>query len=333
MWLRKLTLLLGLCVALPAAAREFPLCLYGVNNPADLKIIKEAGFSCIQSYKQDPQNMENLAKQATELGLKVVFYPNKIIGTPYEQKAQNWPVLAWYLVDEPDVHHWTRERVQAAHQAAKKAFAKQDTALVIGQGKTSVPFYDLPDVMMMDWYPVPHLQLTSFGDNVRYVKEALEENKMTDHPIWAVVQAFDWKNYKQHYPDEQRIGRFPTREEMRFMSYDAIVNGATGLFYFIFTHKGTPLPVAQPEYWQRVQEVVLELQKFKPILEQGRVVKNPVRLPAGLKMKTWNYEDNQYAVLLNTTDKTQYVPRKLRAYMKDKKQMTIDPYDVWILKK
>ena len=324
------------CMGAPVA-REFPLCLYGVTDAADLEIIQDAGFSCIQSYNQNPQNMEQLAQQAEKLGMQVVFYPNKVIGTAYEQKAQKWPVLAWYLVDEPDVHAWSRERVQQAYQAAKKAFPKHDTALVIGQGKTAIPYYDIPDVMMMDWYPVPHLPLTSFGENVRYTQEGMVAAHSQGHPLWAVVQIFDWKNYEQYRPDHDRIGRFPTVEEIRFMSYDAILNGATGLFYFTFNHLKAPLPTSAPQYWERVKVVLQELAQFKKVLEEGKVVANPLSVKLPLKMQTWKYKGARYSVLVNASQQPQPVPAKLTKKYKPlygtKTGPQIAPYDVWILKK
>ena len=320
------------------SAREFPLCLYGVTNPDDLKIIKKAGFSCIQTYNQDPQTMEKLAQRAQELGLKVVFYPNKILGTPYEQKAQKWPILAWYLVDEPDVHHWSRARVEQAHQATKQAFSNHDTALVIGQGHTSIPYYDITDVMMMDWYPVPHLPLTSFGDNVRYTKEGLIQAHKPDHPLWGVVQIFDWINYRQYRPDNDRIGRFPTTAEIRFMSYDGILNGATGLFYYTFNHLKKPMPLSAPEYWGRVKTVLKELAQFKKIIEKGMPVSNSVLISQPLKMQTWQYKGHVYSVLLNASDLSVRVPDALltkdyKPLYGTKKTEHITAYDVWLLKK
>ena len=317
--------------------QEFPLCLYSVSNPADLKIIKKAGFSCIQTYQKDPATLEALAKEAKKRGLKVVFYPNKVLGTEYQQKAQQWPVLAWYLVDEPDVHHWSRERVLEAHQQTKDAFAHHPTALVIGQGKTATSFYDIPDIMMMDWYPVPHLPLTSFGDNVRYVKEGLAKTNMQEHPIWGVVQIFDWKNFKQYRPDHDRIGRFPTVEEIRFMSYDGIINGATGLFYFTFNHQGKPLPQSAPQYWKRVQTVTKELAKFKKIIEGGTLVDNPVQVVSPLRMQTWQYKGHLYSVLLNTSNQPQALPdslvqHKFKMLYGDKKTDKIPPFQVWVIK-
>ena len=337
MWLRNLTIVLSLLMSLPIFAREFPLCLYSVNNPDDLKTIKKAGFSCFQSYKQEPETLAALAQAAKKQGLKVVFYPNQILGTPYEQQAQNWPLLAWYLVDEPDVHKWSRARVIQAHQAAKAAFPHHATALVIGQGKTATPFYDIPDVMMMDWYPVPHLPLTSFGDNVRYTQEGLTHANRTDHPLWGVVQIFDWKNFKQYRPDHDRIGRFPTEQEIRFMSYDGILNGATGLFYFTFNHLGKPLPQSAPKYWARVTKVLRELAKFKKIIENGTLTENPVTVALPLKMKTWRYKNHLYSVLLNTSNAPQPLPATLtdksfKALYGRKKEENLPPYYVLILK-
>ncbi|MBQ8033241.1 MAG: hypothetical protein IJ266_04755, partial [Elusimicrobiaceae bacterium] len=163
---KTLVLLLLLFSACLLPAREFPLCLYGVTNPDDLQTIKQAGFTCIQTYTKDATTLAKLVKAADKQGLKVVFRPDAILGTKYEKKARKWPILAWYLVDEPDVARLTREQVQAKHQAAKKAFPNHPTTLVIGQGRTATPYYDIPDIMMVDWYPVPHYPLETFGDQV-----------------------------------------------------------------------------------------------------------------------------------------------------------------------
>ncbi len=331
-------ILMALLAALPLTAQEFPLCVYGANDTSDLKIIKEAGFTCLQTYKQDPQTLQKLAKEAKKQGLKVIFYPNKVLGTKYEKKAQKWPILAWYLVDEPEVHKWSRERVQEAHSATKKAFPEHKTALVISEGRTYPTFCDLPDIMMVDWYPVPHYPLETFGDQVSYLREEMEKHHVQKHPAWGVVQIFDWKHYKQYRPDNDRIGRFPTEDEIRFMSYDGIFNGADGLFFFTFNYLKEPMYKSAPEYWQRVKNVVQELAQFKLVLEQGTLVNNPVRVREPLRMKSWQYQGHTYSLLENIDDKPRKVPSAL---LKDdyqilygqEKTKKIPPYSVWILKK
>ena len=307
----KLTALLVGLVSISGWAGEFPLCMYGVNNPADLKLLKKSGFTCVQSYRRNPEKIAPLARRARELKMKVVFYPNKVIGSSYEKEALLWPVLAWYLVDEPDVAKWSRARVIKARDAARAAFPQDENALVISQGKTKVPFYDLPDNLMMDWYPVPHLALTSFGDNVRKAKEGQTEMNAGERPLWGVVQIFNWKEYKQYRPDNDRIGRFPTAEEIRFMSYDGIVNGASGLFYFIFTTEGKPLPTEKPEWWARVTNTTRELNKLLPVLEKGVLMNNPVEISAPMAMQTRQYKGHLYSILINRSGETVRAPEEL----------------------
>ena len=337
MWLRNLTIFLCLFVSMPLLGWTFPLCLYSVNTPKDLKLIKKAGFSCIQTYQTDPEKLEALALEAKKWDMQVVFYPNKLRNTPYAQKAQQWPILAWYLVDEPDVHKWARQKVVALHQQTQQAFPYHSTVLVISQGKTAIPFYDIPDVMMVDWYPVPHLALTSFGNNVAWTKQGMTERDAGNRPLWGVVQIFDWKNFKQHRPDNDRIGRFPTEDEIRFMSYHGILSGATGLFYFTFNHQGKPLPKSAPEYWKRVTAVTKELAKFKEILETGTPAANPISVETPLMMQTWQYKGYLYSVVLNTSNQSHPLPTTLKdksfkALYGRKKEDNLPPYYVLILK-
>ena len=327
-----------LAVSLHAYAGHFPLCMYGVNNPADVPLLKEAGFTCVQTYQRAPEDLASIAKAVQENQMQLVIYANQVLDSSYQQAAQNWPILAWYLVDEPDVWKWSRERVAAAHQKVKQTFPGHQTALVIGQGKTAVPYYDLSDNLMMDWYPVPHLALTSFGDNVRWAKEGQQAAGVGNRPLWGVVQAFNWKEFKQHRPDNDRIGRFPTQEEIRFMSYDGIINGAEGLFYFVFTTEGVPLPKAQPEHWARVAAVAQELAALRPILEQGTEAKPTFPVESPLAVQTRFYQKHHYIFLLNRSDQPVPAPKALRKkkykiLYGGPKAAKIPPYAVWVIKR
>ena len=164
----RFLILFFLALAVQATAHPFALCMYGVNKPEYVPVIKKAGFTCFQSYQKNPEKLAPLAEAAAKYGLQVMFHPQEVIDSEYQEEAQNWPVLAWYLVDEPDVWKAGRARVKESHQISKSVFPNHPTSLVIGQGKTAIPYYDLSDILMMDWYPVPHLALTSFGDNVRW---------------------------------------------------------------------------------------------------------------------------------------------------------------------
>lgn len=336
MKLRGFFLFLLLC-ALPAGAHHFPICMYVVNQPEELPPLKQAGFNCIQTYNKTPEKLTALASAARQNEMQVVFYPDEIINTTYQTEAQSWPVLAWYLIDEPDVRLLNREKIIDKHNKTKAAFPKHETSLVIGQGRTLIAYYDIPDNLMVDWYPVPHLALTSLGDNVLWAKQGQEKGGKAANPLWAVVQAFDWKEYKQHRPDNDRIGRFPTENELRFMSYDAIINGAEGLFYFRFYTNAGLLPQAHPDWWERLATVTKEIAQLRPVLENGTVTENILSFEPPLAAQTRVYKRDAYTILINRSDKEVAVPsklskRKYKLLFGQKKTGTMNPYGVWVIK-
>ncbi len=289
-------------------SKDFPICIYGVDDAIHLKTIKKAGFNCVQVYKKQPEVIAQIAEGAQKHGLKTVFYPDIIINTPEQEKAQNWPVLAWYLYDEPDVHNLSRGELIKKDKAVRLAFPSQKTTFVIGQGKTHTPYYDIADTLMMDWYPVPHLDLASLGAQTALAKAGIEQTGQKNKPLWAVVQAFDWKEFKQNRPDNDRIGRFPATAEMRFMSYDALANGADGLFYFLFTSKNIPLPIANKEHWQRIAAVTKEIAKLEPVFKNGAEIQSPLNLNAPLKSRAWQYKNKTYLLVVNPTAKPITLP-------------------------
>jgi len=289
---------------------DFPIGIYGVNNPEDIKIVKEAGFNTIQTYNSSPEKLKLLADEAKKQKVWLVIPSNKIIKKDFDEETETWPVLAWYIFDEPDVVKISREKLNTLDINTKNVFPKAKTVFVIGQGKTEIPYYDLADVLMVDWYPVPHLPLESFGQQINIARELLQELKCPGKDLWAVVQAFDWKEFKQNRNDNDRIGRFPTKEEMRFMSYDAVFNGATGLFYFIYTSNGVPLPKAKPNNWADLSSVAKEMACLRGVF-QSKVVENPIIVEPPLKARTYLCNNNEkYTFILNPTNQAQTIPKK-----------------------
>ncbi|MEA5000727.1 MAG: hypothetical protein VB017_02435 [Endomicrobiaceae bacterium] len=287
---------------------DFPVGIYGVENTADVAVIKKAGFNSIQTYKQDPEFINNLAAEAKKFDVKLLAYPYKIIDSTYKKDAGNYPVSAWYLYDEPDVWGVSREKLKALDVKVKESFPGQRTVFVIGQGVTKVPYYDTADILMVDWYPVPHLPLESFGQNISYARQNLDKEDRKNTPLWGVVQLFDWKEYKQYRSDDKRIGRFPYKDEIRFMSYDAVFNGASGLFYFTYTSCGVPLPESRPDDWKNISDVIHEISFVSKIFDKGLRIKNPGEVKMPLKAMSFEYEGKKYVFVINPTSEYLEIP-------------------------
>ncbi len=308
--LNKLFLQLLIIVSFPVFSfAEFTIGLYGVKTSTDIINAKEAGFNCVQSYEKDPEIIKSLADETIKNEMQMIVYPDKIIENKKNQSvAKDYPVKAWYLFEEPDVHELSREKLISLNDNVKKIYPNKRTSFAIGQGFTKVPYYDIADILIVNWYPVPHLPLESFGENIALAKQGLLTAGQEKKDLWAVVQIFDWKEYEQYRKAENRIGRFPKKEEIRFMSYDALFNGATGLFYFNYYSNNKPLPEEKAKEWAKVVEVVQEMSFVGEILDNGKEIDNPTEIKEPIKAKSYEYGGIKYTFIINPTSKRQNIP-------------------------
>ncbi|MEI7529983.1 MAG: hypothetical protein WCK76_13690 [Elusimicrobiota bacterium] len=293
-----LVMLLFLNFGAPAGAGQFPLCMYGINAPAELAAIKKAGFNCFQTYAQEPGKLAALAAGAARLELKMLAAPDKVIVSTYAAAARGWPMLAWYLYDEPEMGKMPAEELERLDRRVKDWDAGQRTAFVVGTGSAAYVYGATADALMVDWYPVPHLGLETVGSHVAITKRGAvwTDRARPRKPVWAVLQAFDWREYPPQLTPP--VGRFPTFEEVRFMSYVAIARGASGLFYYTFSHNYGPL-TAKPELWAIYERIAAELNELRPALESGVEAAAPAGLGAGLEAKMVAGGGRTFLILLN----------------------------------
>ncbi|MDD2806242.1 MAG: hypothetical protein PHV33_11855 [Elusimicrobiales bacterium] len=301
--MKKLLLLTGLLAGLCGLARaeEFPLGFYGIGAPAELAALKQAGFNSFHTYAQDPARLAELAAEAKKQGLKMLAYPDRVIGSSYEGAARRWPVLGWYLFDEPEVKKLPLASLQALDKRVKDWNPRARTVFVMGEGVAAFTYAGVADALMVDWYPVPHLRLESVGEQVGMVAAgaAIQDPVRKNKPVWAVLQAFDWINYPQRR--SPRVGGFPTFDQVRYMTWLAVARGASGVFYFTYNGSdGIPLP-ARPERWDIYGRMAAELNGFRKVLEKGKPGVAPAGLPEGFAARALRQGGRDYLILLNPT--------------------------------
>jgi len=131
-------------------------------------------------------------------------------------------------------------------------------------------------------------------------------------PVWAVLQAMDWRDYLKPPSGKPAIGRFPDILELRFMSYHAILEGAKGLWFYTYRRPNGAVLSDAPALWFALTWVVRELAVMRPILEKGTPKPPPfANLAAGLKAKAWRYRLRDYIVIANTTSRYIECPQAL----------------------
>lgn len=285
---------------------EFPVGFYGAWTPEDARALSAAGFDAVQSYDVEPKEVSALSAAARANGQLLLVSPDGVMAAG--AKASAFPDAVWYVQDEPDVSGVSPAAL-TEHDRRVKAWAPgSETAFVVGDGRKAKDYPGACDVIMADWYPVPHLPLESAGDMVRLTAEAAAGRR-----VWAVLQAMDWRDFTQRDPRKPRVGRFPTREEIRFMSYDAVLNGAQGVWYFAYsTATGTNLS-RTPELLERVAGPARELRAMAPIFAGGRPIPLPFQVGAtGAAARAWRYRGRDYVVLAaRETGGDQLVPDAL----------------------
>jgi len=300
--------------AAPLKPSLLPLGLYAVADPAALAPIHHAGFNAIVPAAPDAEALHRLADACAMEGLALLMPPpftQTLSGHPTaEHAAVEGPVLAWYLADEPDVTGMTEDQLVALDQRTKKAFPGPPTAFVVGDGGDALCYAKAADILMVDWYPVPHRPLTSVGDHVRWTVDAAK-----GRPVWAMIQAYDWRDQAQRNPNVPRIGRFPTTGEIRFMSYLALARGAQGLFYFQFAKPGGKTLLDFPDQWYALTLVVHELSQLASVMARGvSLPAKPGSIP-GLTARAWRDAGagEEVLVLVNESeDRAATVPPILR---------------------
>ena len=130
------------------------------------------------------------------------------------------------------------------------------------------------DVVGVDIYPVPlnshsglsDKKLTCVGGHTRKSRQVVQDRK----PVWMTLQAFAWIHLSK--PDHP-AAVYPTYEELRFMAYDAVMNGATGVWFWGTDH------IVKDEFWDVLLKTTAELRDISAVLVCPTVADSPASSP------------------------------------------------------
>lgn len=165
----------------------------------------------------------------------------------------------FYTADERPAE-WV-PRVFRQHQALAEGAPGGVNLVVLGDGwETQAPLWrDAADVLGLDPYPItkpPGLNdLAMAGDWTRLGREAVRRSR----PVWTIVQWFPLTT----------AGGWPQEQDLRAMSWMAIVEGAQGLLYWSFGNKGllwVKDTALREQRWQELVRVTKEIKAYEPIL-------------------------------------------------------------------
>jgi uncharacterized membrane protein (UPF0127 family) len=131
-------------------------------------------------------------------------------------------LLGWYIEDEPESRSVPVEHITANLNLIRESGSSHPAFMAVVRPAFTGYYKEAADVFLMDQYPVPNEPLIWLSKSMEQAK-ALAGGK----DIWAVIQMFGGQGWKGKGWDRE-----PSYEEMRALSYLAIVHGAKGLFFY-----------------------------------------------------------------------------------------------------
>ena len=282
----------------------FPFGLYQASwesaedNPIDhIREIAAAGFNIVHASAIKLDNYETFLDEANKLGVYVISRPDFNILTLVNAFKHKPAVLGWNLADDVDNGKRTPNQVLTSHRQVKAADPNHLT-YVTGYTNKIGRFANCSDILAVQTYPIKEgkWDLSSTYSKVSLAREAVAKYNKA---VYVNVQAFDWATAK---PDQYKNSRPPTAEEVRNMTYQAILAGAKGIIYYSYHYRGYGgwHLSDNRELWEGMKSLVLEIKQLSPMLLDGnltRVNTHSTDVFAGI----WELRGQVVAAVINTS--------------------------------
>jgi len=235
------------------------------------------GFNVISPYQKIVPETLNERKaymdRCAELGMKVHYnllsvsggggVGSKIEGLSDDEKRERLiseiktfrdhpALLGWYISDEPNGSDIAPEKLEEIYRTVKENDPWHPVSIVFMAPFLSAKRYSSAlDIVMADPYPVPDFPVTMPGDVAGQLRSEFKGNK----PFWIVPQAFG---------GGELWSREPTIQEIRSMTWQSIINGATGIQYFV--RQGLNYFPKSAATWSECGRMAIEVAELTPWL-------------------------------------------------------------------
>lgn len=298
--------------------RHFPLGIFtgasrdgkeSYNTNTDLELIANAGFNTVLSYSYGTnENAVSFLDDAEKENLHVVYSLKDVYGVQSDsvvekhlKEVKGHPaLLAWYTNDEfgPDRIPELEARYQ---MIVKKDDTNHPVFQVLYQVNQLSGYLDSLDIVGSDPYPITDKPIREVSEWT--IKTVSAANAETHKSIWQVLQLHD-----KTLRDPQNPMRPPTLDEMRNMSYQALINGTKGLMYYAYHWLWAEDPGRQrneatfEKRWPDVQKLIHEIKPLTDVILNNDKVDLKVLSPSTAQHQAWQDDNKLYITVVNSAD-------------------------------
>lgn len=305
----------------------------GKSSFEDLKIIKDGGYNIVLSYfygANDNQRGKVFLENAEKNDLKVIYsvkdfvknytanrtLVRDIVSDLKDQKS----LLAWYTNDEMQNYG----ALDSAYNDISALDKEHPVYQVTNMLNLLDNFYPSTDIIATDPYPIgDKFKSRNTLDNVTLATLKTTASARKSKASWQVLQLHNLDFLSK---DKSLLVKPPTLDQMRNMSYQALVNGAKGLIFFAYhwlyfdRNQAGKVVLSEDAFQKRWQDIIKLNNEIKPLTEIILKDNNvDLVMNQGNKDAFRVWEDNNivYLVVVNNTDKRQSflkfdIPKKWR---------------------
>lgn len=253
-----------------------------------LEAIAAAGFNLMHPALE--LDDEDMLDRAAKLGIYLIIEANDPEGIEAMVEAfKDHPaVLGWLIADDFNGIPPKSPDDIAQLNSTVKAIAPHHFTYMSGSVRNLEQYVGLTDIIGIQTFSIPYdpLDLTH-----RFLASAIQTVTPTGETIFANLQSFTSKGR-----------RVPTGDEVRNITYQALINGVDGLLYYTYFDQVWDMET-QPQLWAEMIRIVAEVHELTPVILNGDLVQIPGDT-TGLLLSQWTYEGTRYLVLINTLEET-----------------------------
>jgi hypothetical protein len=183
-------------------------------------------------------------------------------------------LLAWYISDEPNGFKVPPETLENIYKIVRDTDPWHPVSMVFMSPFLAAKKYaGALDIVMADPYPVPNYPIALVGEAACQLKTEFTGKRS----VWMVLQAFGGGEWWD---------REPTIQEMRSMTWQSLIKGATGIQYFV--RQGLNYFPKSVAAWNECSRMAMEVAELTPWLlsdeETYRVESNSKNILVSSKM-------------------------------------------------
>jgi len=280
----------------------FPFGFYHVSwestaqeRKSALRDIAAAGFNTIHASATNLDDYGEFLDEAERLGVYVLTEQNSIgllnLINAFKRKPA---VLGWSMADDVENGKWSVDDLFKSYQQAKTADPNHIT-YISGYSNKLKQFANCSDVIARQSYPIKLRSPEELPATYSHISNAREAAASFKRSTYANLQTYNWESHPSKKYDGSQA---PTFQEVRNMTYQALLAGTKGILYYTYHDPSWHLP-DHPDLWEGVKSLVPELKSISPLLLDGEFQKIDTKM-SNIVAGIWRRENQAVAVVVNS---------------------------------